>query len=205
MSIGALSWRMWEAVAIAVAYLNEECGMPVRMCSGEGGVPVRLLKSKYLKYMILQIASGHFGWNRIAKAMPHMVEDPAGILIKIGQGAKPGDGGLLQAQQGCRAHPGDPRRAQGRPAQPAEPPGPLFHRGERAEDVPLLQRGLQVPRAGGDQGGGLGHQRLGLQQPGARSLQHRRRLLPRRHRRRYRRGPRGLPRPHRPPDRLQAA
>ncbi len=97
MSIGALSWRMWEAVAIAVAYLNEECGMPVRMCSGEGGVPVRLLKSRYLKYMILQIASGHFGWNRIAKAMPHMVEDPAGILIKIGQGAKPGDGGLLQA------------------------------------------------------------------------------------------------------------
>ena len=97
MSIGALSWRMWEAVAMATAYLNEECGMPVRMCTGEGGVPVRLLKSKYLKYMILQIASGHFGWNRIAKAMPHMVEDPAGILIKIGQGAKPGDGGLLQA------------------------------------------------------------------------------------------------------------
>ena len=97
MSIGALSWRMWEGVAMAVAYLNEECGMPVRMCSGEGGVPVRLLKSKYLKYMILQIASGHFGWNRIANAMPHMVEDPAGILIKIGQGAKPGDGGLLQA------------------------------------------------------------------------------------------------------------
>ncbi|MBN1142087.1 MAG: 4Fe-4S binding protein, partial [Deltaproteobacteria bacterium] len=26
MSIGALSWRMWEAIAMAVAYLNEECG-----------------------------------------------------------------------------------------------------------------------------------------------------------------------------------
>jgi glutamate synthase (NADPH/NADH) large chain len=97
MSIGALSWRMWEAVAMAVAYLNEECGLPVRMCSGEGGMPVKLLTSKYLKYMILQIASGHFGWNRIIKAMPHMTEDPAGILIKIGQGAKPGDGGLLMA------------------------------------------------------------------------------------------------------------
>ncbi|MGA7827384.1 MAG: glutamate synthase-related protein [Geobacteraceae bacterium] len=97
MSIGALSWRMWEAVSMAVAYLNEECGLPVRMCSGEGGMPVRLLKSKYLKYMILQIASGHFGWNRIVKAMPDMVEDPAGVLIKIGQGAKPGDGGLLMA------------------------------------------------------------------------------------------------------------
>ncbi len=99
MSIGALSWRMWEGVAMAVAYLNEECGLPVRMSSGEGGVPSRLLKSRYLKYLILQIASGHFGWNRILQAMPHMVEDPAGVLIKIGQGAKPGDGGLLQAQK----------------------------------------------------------------------------------------------------------
>lgn len=99
MSIGALSWRMWEGVAMAVAYLNEECGLPVRMCSGEGGVPSRLLKSRYMKYMILQVASGHFGWNRILKAMPDMIEDPAGILIKIGQGAKPGDGGLLQAQK----------------------------------------------------------------------------------------------------------
>ncbi len=99
MSIGALSWRMWEGVAMATAYLNEVCGLPVRMCSGEGGVPVRLLKSRYLKYMILQIASGHFGWNRIVKTMPHMTEDPAGVLIKIGQGAKPGDGGLLMAQK----------------------------------------------------------------------------------------------------------
>ena len=41
MSIGALSWRMWEALALAVAYLNEQCGMPVRMNSGEGGMPMR--------------------------------------------------------------------------------------------------------------------------------------------------------------------
>jgi len=99
MSIGALSWRVWEAIAIATAYLNEEVGLPIRMCSGEGGVPVKLLKSRYLKYMILQIASGHFGWNRIINTMPHMTEDPAGILIKIGQGAKPGDGGLLMAKK----------------------------------------------------------------------------------------------------------
>jgi len=97
MSIGALSTRAWEAICIATAYLNEKKGLPVRMCSGEGGMPVRLLKSKYLKYSIIQIASGHFGWNRIVKAMPLMQEDPAGILIKIGQGAKPGDGGLLMA------------------------------------------------------------------------------------------------------------
>ena len=99
MSIGALSWRMWEALALATAYLNETCGLPVRMCSGEGGMPERLLTSKYLKYMILQIASGHFGWNRIIKAMPRMTADPAAILIKIGQGAKPGDGGLLPAEK----------------------------------------------------------------------------------------------------------
>jgi glutamate synthase (NADPH/NADH) large chain len=99
MSIGALSGRMWEALAIATAYLNEEVGIPIRMCSGEGGMPVRLMKSRYLKYMILQIASGHFGWNRIINTMPDMTEDPAGILIKIGQGAKPGDGGLLQAKK----------------------------------------------------------------------------------------------------------
>ena len=99
MSIGAISWRMWEAMAVATAYLNEVMGIPVRMCTGEGGIPVRLLKSKYVKYMILQIASGHFGWNRIIQAMPDMVEDPAGILIKIGQGAKPGDGGLLMASK----------------------------------------------------------------------------------------------------------
>ena len=102
MSIGAISWRMWEAMAIATAYLNEVVGIPVRMCTGEGGIPVRLLKSRYVKYMILQIASGHFGWNRIIQAMPDMVEDPAGILIKIGQGAKPGDGGLLMASKVAR-------------------------------------------------------------------------------------------------------
>lgn len=97
MSIGALSTRAWEAICLATAYLNEEHGIPIRMCSGEGGMPIRLLKSEYLKYMILQIASGHFGWNRIIKAMPDMVTDPAGVIIKIGQGAKPGDGGLLMA------------------------------------------------------------------------------------------------------------
>ena len=102
MSIGALSWRMWEALAIATAYLNDVIGIPIKMCTGEGGIPTRLLKSKYLKYMILQIASGHFGWNRIINAMPDMVEDPAGVLIKIGQGAKPGDGGLLQAKKVAR-------------------------------------------------------------------------------------------------------
>ena len=76
MSIGALSARAWEAIALATAYLNEECGMPVRMCSGEGGVPGALLQSERIRYMILQIASGHFGWNRIISALPKMKADP---------------------------------------------------------------------------------------------------------------------------------
>jgi glutamate synthase (NADPH/NADH) large chain len=99
MSMGALSPPMWEGLAMGVAYLNEIDGLPVVMCTGEGGVPPRLLKSRYLKYIILQIASGYFGWDEIIHAIPHMVEDPAAIEIKYGQGAKPGDGGLLMAQK----------------------------------------------------------------------------------------------------------
>lgn len=99
MSIGALSPPMWEGLAMGVAYLNEVEGLPVVMASGEGGMSPRLLRSKYLKYFIIQIASGYFGWDEIIRALPDMVEDPAAIEIKYGQGAKPGDGGLLMAQK----------------------------------------------------------------------------------------------------------
>jgi len=95
MSFGALSPNMWEGLMIGVAYLNEELGMPVRMCTGEGGCPPRLLRSRFLKYVILQIASGYFGWDEIIHAIPEMKEDPCAVEIKYGQGAKPGDGGLL--------------------------------------------------------------------------------------------------------------
>ncbi len=95
MSFGALSPNMWEGLQLGVAYLNEEMGMPVRMSTGEGGCPPRLLRSRFLKYTILQIASGYFGWDEIIHALPEMKEDPCAIEIKYGQGAKPGDGGLL--------------------------------------------------------------------------------------------------------------
>lgn len=95
MSFGALSPTMWEGLQMGVAYLNEELGMPVRMCTGEGGCPPRLLRSRFLKYVILQIASGYFGWDEIIHAIPEMKEDPCAVEIKYGQGAKPGDGGLL--------------------------------------------------------------------------------------------------------------
>jgi glutamate synthase (NADPH/NADH) large chain len=95
MSFGALSPTMWEGLQMGVAYLNEQAGMPVRMCTGEGGCPPRLLRSRFLKYVILQIASGYFGWDEIIHALPEMKEDPCAVEIKYGQGAKPGDGGLL--------------------------------------------------------------------------------------------------------------
>lgn len=97
MSIGALSPTMWEGLAMGITYLNEVEGMPVVMCSGEGGMPPRLLRSRFLKYFIPQIASGYFGWDEIIHALPDMVEDPCAIEIKYGQGAKPGDGGLLMS------------------------------------------------------------------------------------------------------------
>lgn len=99
MSIGALSPTMWEGLAMGITYLNEVEGMPVVMCSGEGGMPHRLLKSRFIKYFIPQIASGYFGWDEIVRAIPHMIEDPCAIEIKYGQGAKPGDGGLLMAHK----------------------------------------------------------------------------------------------------------
>lgn len=95
MSFGAISPNMWEGLQMGVAYLNEELGMPVRICTGEGGCPPRLLRSRFLKYVILQIASGYFGWDEIIRDIPEMKEDPCAIEIKYGQGAKPGDGGLL--------------------------------------------------------------------------------------------------------------
>ncbi len=95
MSFGALSPTMWEGLQMGVAYLNEQVGIPVRMCTGEGGCPPRLLRSRFLKYVILQIASGYFGWDEIIHALPEMKEDPCAVEIKYGQGAKPGDGGLL--------------------------------------------------------------------------------------------------------------
>jgi len=96
MSFGALSPSMWEGLQMGVAYLNEELKMPVRICTGEGGCPPRLLRSRFLKYVILQIASGYFGWDEIIHSVPQMKEDPCAVEIKYGQGAKPGDGGLLQ-------------------------------------------------------------------------------------------------------------
>lgn len=95
MSFGALSPNMWLGLLQGVAYCNEVLGIPVLMATGEGGCPPWVLRSPFLKYIILQVASGYFGWDEIIRAIPEMQCDPAAIEIKYGQGAKPGDGGLL--------------------------------------------------------------------------------------------------------------
>ncbi|NOX26227.1 MAG: 4Fe-4S dicluster domain-containing protein [Deltaproteobacteria bacterium] len=95
MSFGALSPNMWLGLLQGVAYCNEVLNIPVVMCTGEGGCPPWVLRSPFLKYLVLQIASGYFGWDEIIRAIPEMQCDPAAIEIKYGQGAKPGDGGLL--------------------------------------------------------------------------------------------------------------
>ncbi len=95
MSFGAMSPNMWLGLLQGVAYCNEVLGIPVVMATGEGGCPPWVLRSPFLKYIILQIASGYFGWDEIIRAIPEMQCDPAAIEIKYGQGAKPGDGGLL--------------------------------------------------------------------------------------------------------------
>jgi ferredoxin len=89
MSFGALSPNMWEGLQLGVAYLNEELGMPVRICTGEGGCPPRLLRSRFLKYVILQIASGYFGWDEIIHALPEMKEDPAPSRSNTARGPSP--------------------------------------------------------------------------------------------------------------------
>jgi len=150
--------------------------MPVRMCSGEGGMPGRLLTSEYLKYFIIQIASGHFGWNRIIKAMPNMVTDPAAILIKIGQGASPATAVYCRLKKSHRTFKPF-AAAQSRSAQPAQSSGTVQHRGKCSEDVPEHERRVQVPRARRDQSGGQRYQCLRLQQPGPRSLPHRGRFF----------------------------
>ncbi len=149
MSFGALSPTMWEGLQMGVAYLNEELGMPVRICTGEGGCPPRLLRSRFMRYVILQIASGYFGWDEIIHAIPEMKADPCAIEIKYGQGAKPGDGGPADVVQSEQAHRGHPRRShRGQPAQSAHPSDQVLHRRSGGQDDPVHVHGLGVPGAG---------------------------------------------------------
>ena len=81
MSFGALS----REAKVALATGAKAAGTAI--CSGEGGMhpDERAAAGAY----VLEMASGYFGWTDAAIAQADAVE------IKIGQGAKPGLGGLL--------------------------------------------------------------------------------------------------------------
>jgi len=149
MSFGALSPNMWEGLQLGVTYLNEELGLPVRICTGEGGCPPRLLRSRFLQYVILQIASGYFGWDEIIHAIPEMKVDPCAVEIKYGQGAKPGDGGLLMWHKVNKLIAAIRGGAPGsQPAQSADPSDQVFHRGSRGQNDPVHVYGLGLPGSG---------------------------------------------------------
>ena len=117
-----------------------------------------------------------------------MKADPAGILIKIGQGAKPGDGGLLPAAKVAphiQAIRGVPRTTLHSPPNHQG----LYSIEESVQKMHLSLNaafGFRVPVA--IWACGLGNVRIGLQQPAPRSVQNLRRVLYRRHSGRHRRG-----------------
>jgi glutamate synthase (NADPH/NADH) large chain len=58
-------------------------------------VPAAAAAQPFFKYVILQIASGYFGWDEIIHAIPGDEGRSLRRRDQIRPGAKPGDGGLL--------------------------------------------------------------------------------------------------------------
>ncbi len=86
MSYGSLSESMFRAVAEAAFRLN------IVAMNGEGGELPEIL-GHYRHHRGQQVASGRFGVNA------RMLNSVEYIEIKVGQGAKPGEGGMLPAKK----------------------------------------------------------------------------------------------------------
>ncbi len=86
MSYGSLSEAMFRAVAEAAFRLN------IVAMNGEGG-ELREILGHYRHHRGQQVASGRFGVNA------RMLNSVDFIEIKVGQGAKPGEGGMLPARK----------------------------------------------------------------------------------------------------------
>ncbi|MEA4908696.1 MAG: glutamate synthase-related protein, partial [Anaerolineaceae bacterium] len=84
MSYGSQGEASFRAYAEAASRLNMMC------INGEGG-ELPAIMGKYKKNRGQQVASGRFGVNA------RFLDSAAVIEIKIGQGAKPGEGGMLPA------------------------------------------------------------------------------------------------------------
>ncbi|HDK35853.1 MAG TPA: glutamate synthase, partial [Bacteroidetes bacterium] len=99
MSYGSLSESMCRAIAESAYRLN------ILALNGEGGELPEIM-GHYRHYRGQQVASGRFGVNA------RMLNSVEYIEIKVGQGAKPGEGGMLPA---CKVTP-DIGRARCTPA-----------------------------------------------------------------------------------------
>jgi glutamate synthase (NADPH/NADH) large chain len=86
MSFGSQGKQSYKAYAQAASQLNMIC------INGEGGEIPELL-GKYKRNRGQQVASGRFGVNAAFLNSCGLIE------IKIGQGAKPGEGGMLPAEK----------------------------------------------------------------------------------------------------------
>jgi glutamate synthase (NADPH/NADH) large chain len=87
MSFGSQGELAYRAYADAAVRLNILC------MNGEGGELPDLLTGHYKPYRGQQVASGRFGVNA------QFLNSACVIEIKIGQGAKPGEGGMLPASK----------------------------------------------------------------------------------------------------------
>lgn len=85
MSLGSVNINVQESLAMAAV----SCGTYQNI--GEGGLHPKL--KKYVKNIIVQVASGRYGVNK------EYLDAGAAIEIKIGQGAKPGIGGHLPGEK----------------------------------------------------------------------------------------------------------
>ena len=99
------------------------------------------VRASYPKHRGQQIASGRFGVSSL------LINSSEWVEIKIGQGAKPGEGGHLPGSKVTQAIArGAQRPGRQRPDQPVEQPRPLLDRGpgaahRRAEDVEPAREG----------------------------------------------------------------
>ncbi|MBI4177946.1 hypothetical protein HY522_00800 [bacterium] len=84
MSFGASNLTSFTSYLYAARELDILC------VNGEGGEPEHLRGEKFRKWRSQQIASGRFGIDT------EILADASWISIKIGQGAKPGEGGMLR-------------------------------------------------------------------------------------------------------------
>ena len=127
MSFGSQGEVAYRAYAEAAKRTN------MIAMNGEGG-EIQDMYGKYPLWRGQQVASGRFG------VTSEMINSSYLVEIKIGQGAKPGEGGHLPAQEGHReGRPGAQRHHGHGPDLTLEQPRPLLDRGpgrahRRAQD-----------------------------------------------------------------------